>query len=544
MQTQPSRPRSDAPTFVLHWLMVASLGISLATGLRIAADGLDASITRQLSAWLPQGAVSDWHIFSAFAFLALIAAYAAFLWRARLVARVTPRLSALKSGDRATRWSAWNRLLYVLVFACLAVLALTGGLAYFAPGTLPGNLLFGLHQAAAWGLVAYLAAHVAAQCVLGGVNQLLKIFSPRLAYGAAAAVAGSGALAALAVALPLDQVAVAELTIPRAEALPVIDGEPGDAAWQKLAPVTVHTFRGEGLDGGETPVRVRAVHDGQTVAMLFEWKDATRSQKHLPIVKTEQGWKVMQSRYGINDENDFYEDKFAVMLSASPAIGGGATQLGLQPIAGKPAAQHGRGFHATSDGSLVDVWHWKSVRVGPLAQIDDNHFGPPLEAADDPKKRYTGGYTQDPKTGGGFDQNWKKIEGSEYVEPKRLPRDLAALQARLGKIDLDPAAHDEGEWWMALADTVPYSKELDTYPVGTVLPSVLIDKPFEGDRGDVRAVATWRDGWWRMEVSRKLDTGSKFDLPIASGTHLWVAAFDHNQARHTRHLHPLRIALQ
>ena len=30
-------------------------------------------------------------------------------------------------------------------------------------------------------------------------------------------------------------------------------------------------------------------------------------------------------------------------------------------------------------------------------------------------ERYTGGYKQDPKTGGGFDQNWKKIEGSAFV---------------------------------------------------------------------------------------------------------------------------------
>lgn len=544
MNAKPNRPRSDAPTFVLHWLMVASLGMSLATGLRIAADKLDASITRALSAWLPQGAVGDWHIASAFAFLALMAAYAVFLWRARLAPRVAPRLTGLKSADQAVRWSAWNRLLYAFAFACLAVLAATGSLVYFAPGTLRSGLLFGLHQIAAWGVVAYLAAHVVVQLLQGGVTQILKIFSPRLAYSAAAALAAGGAVAALAVALPLDRAAVTELSVARVDTLPVIDGQLDDAAWKALAPVTAHTFQGEGLEGGETPVRVRAVHDGESVAMLFEWKDSTRSQKHLPLIKTDQGWKVMQSRYGINDENDYYEDKFAVMLSATPAIGGGATQLGPRPIPGKPAAQHGRGYHATADGSLVDVWHWKSVRVGPLGQIDDNHFGPPLDAADDPKKRYTGGYTQDPRTAGGFDQNWKEIEGSDYVEPKRLPRDLAALQARLGKVDLDPEAGDEGEWSMALADTVPYSKEVDGYPVGTILPSVLIDKPFEGDRGDVRAVATWQDGWWRLEVLRKFDTGSKFDLPIVSGTYLWVAAFDHNQARHTRHLHPLRIALQ
>ena len=34
------------------------------------------------------------------------------------------------------------------------------------------------------------------------------------------------------------------------------------------------------------------------------------------------------------------------------------------------------------------------------------------------------------------------------------------------------------------------------------------------------------------------------DVPIADGVFLWVAVFDHNQARHTRHVHPVRIALE
>lgn len=544
MSTPPRRIRSDAPTAILHWLLVAALLASLTTGLRIAADAPDAVLTRALSAWLPQGPVGSWHLAAACGLVTLLAAYVVFLWRARLTARVAADFSGLAGVDRGLRLQALNRLAYWFAFACLATLLATGGLVYFAAGRLPSSAILAVHRCAAWGLVAYLFGHVAIQLAIGGWRQLLKIVSPRLAYGAAAGSAVAVSALAVAVALPVDRAAVGTLVVPRVANLPVIDGEPQADEWREAPVVTVHTMQGVGLAGGETPVRVRALHDGESAALLFEWRDATRSQKHLPLVKTAEGWKVLESRYGINDENDFYEDKFAVMLSDSSAIGGGATQLGPQPLAGRPAAQHGRGFHATGDGGLVDVWHWKSVRVGPLGQIDDNYFGPPLAAPEDPKKRYTGGYTQDPKSGGGFEQNWKKIDGSVYVEPKRLPKDLAALQRRLGKVELDPKAHDEGEWWMPLADTVPYAKELDTYPLGTVLPSVLIDGPFVGDRGDVRAVGSWKDGWWRLEVSRKLDTASKFDQPIVSGKYLWVAAFDHNQARHTRHTHPLRIDLK
>jgi hypothetical protein len=289
---------------------------------------------------------------------------------------------------------------------------------------------------------------------------------------------------------------------------------------------------------------VRGVHNGERVYLLFEWPDTTRSQKHLPLRKAAAGWKVVETNYSMQDENAYYEDKFAVMLSASVQIGGGSTHFGPQPIANKPGPLGQRGLHYTTDGSIVDVWHWKSVRTGPLGQIDDNYFGPPLPAPSKPGERYTGGYTQDPKEGGGFDQNWTKLDGSPFVVPKRLPKDFQAQQARLGTVNLDPHVSDDGQWWMALEDTVPYAQELDMYPVGTVLPSVLIDKPFVGDRGDVTAVGTWQDGWWRLEVTRQLDTKSQFDLPIRSGFYLWVAVFDHTQTRHSRHLHPVRIDME
>jgi hypothetical protein len=59
-------------------------------------------------------------------------------------------------------------------------------------------------------------------------------------------------------------------------------------------------------------------------------------------------------------------------------------------------------------------------------------------------------------------------------------------------------------------------------------------------------VARWQDGWWRLEVTRKLDTGSEFDIPLDQDkpAYLWVAVFDHAQTRHSRHLHPLRTILE
>jgi hypothetical protein len=263
----------------------------------------------------------------------------------------------------------------------------------------------------------------------------------------------------------------------------------------------------------------------------------------VPLIKTEAGWKLVHSNYFNNDENDFYEDKFAVMLARSPVAGGNTIQVGPKPIDGKPGPSNGLGLHATSDGSLADVWHWKSVRSGATNPFDDNHFGPPLDVK--AGSRYTGGYTQDPKTGGGYDQNFDKIGDGKLVTVRFLPRDLAAQQASMGKFNPDVNVSDTGSYAMHKSDVVPYSAEFDAkIPVGTVIPSVVFEKPFEGDRGDVSAHAVWKDGWWTLEASRKLDTGSKFDQAIVNDLYMWVSVFDHNQVRHTRHMRPLKLRLE
>jgi hypothetical protein len=292
-------------------------------------------------------------------------------------------------------------------------------------------------------------------------------------------------------------------------------------------------------------VRVRAVHDGDHAYLLFEWPDATRSQKHLPLQKTEEGWRVLQYDYARQDENVFYEDKFAVMLSRDSHLAAlNTSHLGPQPLAGRPGGPNGRGLHDTTDDTLVDVWHWKSVRTGPLGQIDDDHFGPPMAPPEDPSVRYTAGYTQDPKTSGGYTMNWKSFSDG-VVEPRWLPRSPEELQARMGAIDLDPAASDAGLWWMPRDLMVEATPELDAlYPVGTVMPSVIAETPFEGDRGDVSAAAEWSDGWWRLEVKRKLASESELDVTIGDGTYIWVSVFDHTQTRHSFHLRPLQIQLR
>ena len=537
------RPRSDWTTVLLHWGLVAALVFSLSTGWRIAAQTNGGSLLQWIDALVLQGNVVRWHFWSASALIALVVGYLAFLWRMGLGGRIALRFASLRSADRQTRLQAINRLVFWVSFALLAGMGVTGVLLYFFPGALPSEALAAIHYYLAWGFVLYVVVHVLMQLAQGGVAQLLKIVSPRMAYGIGGLMALVGGLASAGVMYMTDG-SLPAMTIAKTAELPVLDGVAEENAWRVAPMATVHTSRGFGLEGGETDVQVRALHDGENAYFLFRWADPTFSAKHIPLQKVEGGWELIHTDYYNNDENDYYEDKFAVMLARSPVAGGNAIRLGPKPLEEKPGPSNKLGLHVTSDGSLADVWHWKSVRSGSINQFDDNYFGAPLEAKPG-AARYTGGYSQDPKSGGGFDQNFDKIKDSPFVKLKRLPADLAAQLQRQGEFNPDAKVSDQGVFAMPLTETVPYSAELDAaIPVGTVIPSVVFDKPFEGDRGDVTVFARWKDGWWTLEAKRKLDTGSKYDQPIVDGMFMWMSVFDHNQVRHTRHLRPLRLSLQ
>ncbi len=540
--------RSDMPTSVIHWVVVIAFLVNLATGLRIAADNQASGLAQYLTDILPQGAVFPLHISSALVLLVASIGYVIFVLSARVGARIRmdrSRWRSLMNSNRAVRWRAINALLYWLAFGLLILAMGSGAFLYYFNGGIDYSFISEVHVLVAWMLVGYVVLHITAQLFLGGFTQLMGILIPRAGYIGAGSLATLGSLAAGWTIYASTQPAATQLTLYHTDEIPVLDGKAADAAWSKASRVRVHTVHGANQPGGESEVLVSAVHDGTYLYSIFRWQDTSRSLKHLPLQKTEQGWKVLQTEYAIQDEDSYYEDKFAVMLAHSPEIAGaGTTHLGARPLADKPAASGGRGLHYSTDGSISDVWHWKAVRSGgpQMQQIDDNYFGPPREA----KKsgRYTGGYWKDPKQSGGFSMNWQKYS-DDVVTPKRLPKDPASLDV-FREIDLAPEATDKINLSLSAADTVPYSEELDTYPVGTIMPSVITEGPFIGDRGDVTAVAHWDQGYWTMEVKRKLDTGSEFDVAVTrkKPVYLWVSAFDHAQTRHSWHLHPIELIVE
>ncbi len=376
------------------------------------------------------------------------------------------------------------------------------------------------------------------------------------AFVVAAAVAITGASAIVAT----DRLVVDRLQVHRirpADA-PLLDGDTSDRAWRGITPFSLITGEGGNFDGkGESRIEIRAVHDGTWAYFLFTWEDPTRSLKHLPLVKQADGWHLLHSGYEIGDEHDYNEDKFSVLLTTSDVtLAGGRTfHPGPRPVANAPSTLSGRGLHFTATG-YVDVWQWKATSGGPIGWMDDAHIGPPLDPT--PMQAasiipYKGGFALDPGAASYRDNftvdadNSDGTPKSRLIAPLRLPKVVAETTAAMGQIDLDPS-HGESEgarWFMTEAESAPYSAEADArIPAGTVIPGVILGSEFSGDRADVRCAARWASGHWALEVARRLDTSSEYDVPIRSGVSMRVAAFDHSQIRHTRHVRPIRLEVE
>ena len=590
------RPSTDYGTAALHIVLLGAFLVLLASGLRIASDDPDTMWLALLDPILPVEHLWYRHLVAGIVLVAGLAGYSVYITRARLSARMRfdkSRFISIWHGGRR-RISALNVAIVWVLLGSVLVEVGSGAMLFWGGGQ---NLL-AVHRWFAWVCVFSVVAHVSLHVAYGGWEQVSRVFRPsplrvvepapdlaellaeqlrqRTQPGSAAddlsrltsVEDGAGSLqaqpfaTAVAAALVIAGLACGSESLTRpiltiaavatAEA-PTVDGDLSDPVWAKSAVATVTTTQGGDFGGThQSRVEIRAVHDGEFVYFAFTWDDPTRSLKHLPLVKDREGWHVVATRDDLADENVYNEDKFAVLLSPGglPLIGA-AIHLSGAPLAGKPAASSGRGMHYTLDGSILDVWQWRASHGGPGGHIDNCHFGAPLELGADGEgasTQYNGGFGIDP----GPARYWPNFVADGLgrdlsVVPLRLPKNLVAMKQAMGRIS-DATNESESEtarWWMTVSESVAYSPDGDAaVPPGTAIPGVVAADRFEARRDDVRGFGRWAAGRWTLELVRRLKTGSAYDVDIADGVLLWVAAFDHSEKRHTRHLRPFQLKLE
>jgi len=170
------KPRTDLGTIVLHWMLVAALIASVATGLGIARTAPDSDWLDAVAPLLPSTQIWANHFRAGLVLILITIAYPIYVTRAALIPRI--RLDAIRFrnlGRHPYRWGTVNIVLHWVCYLTLTTAIVTGGLLYFNCGSVTVLLL---HWVGTWAVVGFLPAHLAFHLAFGGPQQLLRLFRP------------------------------------------------------------------------------------------------------------------------------------------------------------------------------------------------------------------------------------------------------------------------------------------------------------------------------------------------------------------------------
>lgn len=179
--------------------------------------------------------------------------------------------------------------------------------------------------------------------------------------------------------------------------------------------------------------------------------------------------------------------------------------------------------YTNKQGETIDMWHWKSVRTGPLGMIDDQF----VDHTKDLKQNKNWGRKGDAKLGGGYKNNHNGSKtGPAYMN--------------------SPFSEADKYWVLPRTKT----KFVDTFKTGDVVPGIEIS-PFKGSRADIRAKGVWKDGLWTLEIKRTLvTTGEKADVQdiqfrdLSKAYYFGLAVFDNTQINHLYHKGSIELNFQ
>jgi hypothetical protein len=321
---------------------------------------------------------------------------------------------------------------------------------------------------------------------------------PKLNHTASAILAMMSSLA-LATGSAEAQLSKSELRAVRASEAPKLDGVV-DPAWAKAFPIP-----SDPAGGHITPnhqLTVQAMYDDSNVYFLFRWNDPTESLIRKSWQKQADGsWKALKTVN--NDEQKYYEDKLAIFWAINaPSF----AATGCAASCHMGVGENRLGIMKAPKGEIFDMWHWKAVRTNPVGQVDDMYMDDEDWSAKNPE----GGRKADPRSGGGYTDN--------VNADKSGPGFMSA--------DGKPAPH-----YIMRSAEAPFQ---DTFKAGDLLAGIRIAR-IEGDRGDVLAGARHDGKVWTLEVQRKRDTGSRFDVQFTDLGKEYLfspAIFDSVQVRH------------
>jgi hypothetical protein len=300
-----------------------------------------------------------------------------------------------------------------------------------------------------------------------------------------------------------------------------------DPVWASAKPLSAALTGGANFgakpgDKGETTVTLKAAYTADMLYMLIQYKDPTNSVRRMPYQKQADGsWKkLVDPADKGGDDNVYYEDKWAMLWPINEAT---AKQFDKEGCA--MACHEGQGKpygnkYTNMPGQILDMWHMKGVRTGPNGLVHDQYTD---DTRFDAKTAPNAGRKGDP--GPGEYANIPLVNG----KPQFMNRD--AKPANAG-----------GTYYIKKGTEVAFD---DTkFKAGDEVASIFIMSQAGSDAGDVATANSYANGMHTSVISRKLVTGSKFDVQFADMSKRYAfgfAAFDNAQVRHATSDEPMYL---
>jgi hypothetical protein len=309
------------------------------------------------------------------------------------------------------------------------------------------------------------------------------------------------------------------LVAAKVSAAPNMTALAGDPAWAAARPLAVELSDGANFTGGKgaTKGTIKAVYTADMIYMLVQYEDPTDSVRRGPYQKQADGsWKQLKDPANKGgDDNVYYEDKWAMLWSINNSIKGFEEQgcaatchLGQ----GKPYGNK----YTPGEGQLGDIWHVKGQRTVPMGFVDD---------------QYVDHTKYDPKASPNAGRKNEDAQGD--YSPMALVNGKPPFMNPDGK-----AANAGGAYGIKKGAEVAF---VDSFKAGDEVASFFMNG-LKGDRADVKIADKWANGMRTAVISRKLVTGSKYDVQFSKLDARYpfgFAAFDNAQVRHATTDDPL-----
>ena len=296
---------------------------------------------------------------------------------------------------------------------------------------------------------------------------------------------------------------------------PSLTAGASDPAWAAARPISIEVSGGVNFGGkGSTTATVKAVYTADTLYMLVQYADPTNSIRRMPFQKQADGsWKKLGDPANKGgDDNLYYEDKWAFLWPINNSVKGfndAGCAVSCHVGEGKPYGNK----YTMNEGEMLDMWHMKGMRTGPVGHVDDQYTD---HTRYDKQKSPNAGRKGDPG-------------GPEYSQ-------LKVVDGKPELMNKDGKPGNAGGTYYIIKDTgVPFDDS--RFKPGDEVASHQ-SHPLMGDRADIKVLMTWNNGVLTSVLSRKLVTGSKFDVQFSNLDAAYpfgFAAFDNAQVRHAVH---------